>query len=451
MKWARNKFYQWADKKEIIKKYFVDNEYPLEYWNQGEWNSYIEETIAETIQHVIENNEYYREKLKKVGITDKESFSLEKFEKLSCLTKKELIDDPNLILSVPEDKIVQVFLSTGTTSDSVVYVKHTWEDLYIHDLAPEMPILFPISNKDIAAVALPYEMSSAGLSYHRVLQDGMGCAVISVGKGGAYSEPKKTVKALKDMKVNVLLTSPSYAMCLYECANENFLEIGKDINIKTIWLTGEGCSNAFRKRVEKLWKCSAYFYYGSLECGGIGIECEEQNGYHVCNGHVYVEILDSETGEKLEPGQIGNIVVTTLLKDGSPFIRYDTQDLGYIEEQCRCGIKLPKLILRGRKNDQIVINEKEYSPFYVEEQLMKIPEVGNNYQFLVYNNVLLIKTEINTEFENSRELEEKISSQVEFGCGIPNIVEITEKIGYTGKKAQRVVHINEDYPLGGEI
>ena len=109
MKWARNKFYQWADKKEIIKKYFVDNEYPLEYWNQGEWNSYIEETIAETIQHVIENNEYYREKLKKVGITDKESFSLEKFEKLSCLTKKELIDDPNLILSVPEDKIVQVF------------------------------------------------------------------------------------------------------------------------------------------------------------------------------------------------------------------------------------------------------------------------------------------------------------------------------------------------------
>ena len=124
---------------------------------------------------------------------------------------------------------------------------------------------------------------------------------------------------------------------------------------------------------------------------------------------------------------------------------------GYIEEECRCGIKLPKLILRGRKNDQIVINEKEYSPFYVEEQLMKIPEVGNNYQFLVYNNVLLIKTEINTEFENSRELEEKISSQVEFGCGIPNIVEITEKIGYTGKKAQRVVHINEDYPLGGEI
>ena len=90
---------------------------------------------------------------------------------------------------------------------------------------------------------------------------------------------------------------------------------------------------------------------------------KNKNGYHVCNGHVYVEILDSETGEKLEPGQIGNIVVTTLLKDGSPFIRYDTQDLGYIEEECRCGIKLPKLILRGRKNDQIVINEKEYSPF----------------------------------------------------------------------------------------
>lgn len=441
MEWQRNKFYNWEPKKEILKKYFVGNDEPIEYWEQNKIDEFTEECIKNVVVHAIKNNEYYKKKLEKVGITCEADFSMEKFENVDFLNKQELVHDKELILSVSKDEIAQIFLSTGTTSKDFIYVQHTWDDMYVNDLAPEMPFLFPVNKSDVAAVALPYEMSSSGLSYHRVLQDGMGAAVVSVGKGGAYSEPEKTIKAIKELGVTILLTSPSYAMHLYEVAREIGINLSRDLKVKTIWLTGEGCANSFRKRIEKIWNCEAYFYYGSLECGPIGIECSEKNGYHLTSGHVYVEIVDPDTGKTLEPGEIGEVVVTTLLKEGCPFIRYKTQDIGYIEETtCSCGIKLNRLFLRGRRVDQICIDGKEYSPFYIEEQLMKIDNAGNNYQLVVYKDLVLIRVETENTEKSIEELEEEISSKVEYGCGLPNKVQIVDKIGYDGRKAKRVVH-----------
>jgi phenylacetate-CoA ligase len=432
--------YNWLPKKDIITRYFVGNEEPLELWNKDKMNQYTYDGLKSTIVHAMKNNNYYREKLAKAGISCEADFSMEKFEKIDLLNKSELVENKELILSVPKEEVSQVFLSTGTTSKDFIFVLHTWEDLYINDLSPEMPLLFPVEPRDTVAVALPYEMSSSGLSFHRVLQDGAGAAVVSVGKGGAYSEPEKTLKVLKELAVTVIMTSPSYAMYLYKKSIEMGLDINKELKIETIWLTGEGCSNSFRDRIEKLWNCNAYFYYGSLECGPIGIECREKNGYHITSGHIYVEIIDPDTGEILAPGEIGEIVVTTLLKDGCPFIRYRTQDTGYMEEtECNCGIKLKRLFLRGRKADLIHIAGKEYSPFYIEEQLMRIEDVGNNYQFLVYDDLLVINVETENRTRDTVELEEEISSRVEFGCGVPNKVHIVDSLTYDGKKAKRVV------------
>lgn len=439
MKWERNKFYDWKWKKAIIQEYFMSNDEPLELWEEEKQKKYTERAVKETICHALQNNRYYRKKLQNVGIKSEDSFSMEKFQQISYLTKQELVQKSDLILSVPREKVAQVFLSTGTTGEDMIYVMHTWEDLFIHDLSAEMPLLFPVSCEDFVAVALPYEMSSAGLSFHRVVQDGMGGAVISLGKGGVYSDSDKAVRILRELQCQVLVTSPSYAMHLFDEAMKMGILIEKEMHIKTIWLTGEGCSDSFRKRIEKLWNCNAYFYYGSLECGPIGIECKEQNGYHITSGHVYVEIVNPETQEILAPGEIGEIVITTLLKDGSPFIRYRTQDTGYVEEGiCKCGIKLKRLFLRGRKLDQMIVNGKEYSPYYVEEHLMRIKEVGNNYRLIVYEDSVLIITEANCKDEERSALEETIASKVEFGCGLPNKVKIVDEIGYTGKKVIRV-------------
>lgn len=440
MQWQRNKFYNWTPKKDVITEYYCENMEPIELWEQRKIDAYTLKCLKNTVMHAMENNKYYKNKIEKAGITCEEDFTLEKFEKIDFLFKSEMVADKELILSVPKEEIAQVFLSTGTTSKDFIFVQHTWDDLFINDLAPEMPLLFPVDKSDIAAVALPYEMSSSGLSFHRVLQDGMGATVVSVGKGGAYSEPVKTLKAIKELGVTILITSPSYAMHLYKTSLEIGIDLSKDLKIKTIWLTGEGCADSFRSRVEKLWNCNAYFYYGSLECGPIGIECAEKNGYHLTSGHIYVEIVNPDTGEVLAPGEIGEIVVTTLLKDGCPFIRYRTQDTGYIEvSECKCGTKLKRLFLRGRKVDQIKIAGREYSPFYIEEHLMRIKDVGNNYQFIAYKDLLLINVEANNSTKSVSELEEEISSKVEYGCGVPNKVHIVDKIGYDGRKAQRVV------------
>lgn len=441
MNWLTNKFFEWPDKPAIITKYFQNNEVPLEYWDDNYMNKYITDAINDLIDFVYKNNKYYMNKLEKCGITKGERITLEKFSQINCLTKEELQSNPYLVLSVSKKKISQIHLSTGTTSGQPIYMMYTWDDLFVRELAPEMPILFPLKETDIVVNALPYEMSSAGLSYHRVMQNGSQSAVIPAGKGGVYSAPKKILKMMKELKANVMLTSPSYAIYLSNEASKLGIDLKKDINICTIWITGEGCSDAFRKRIEEIWGCKAYFYYGSLECGAIGIECAEQNGYHMANGHNYIEIIDPDTGKVLDPGQIGEIVVTTLLREGCPLIRYRTKDLGYIEDiECECGIKLKRLFLRGRKSDQINILGNEYSPYYIEENLMSIKEVGNNYKFIVYDDYILIKTEVKEEFKNQDNLEDMISSRVEFGCGIPNKVEIVDSMPYDGKKVVRVIN-----------
>lgn len=443
MEWKKNRFVNFESKKKVIHKYFDNIDNPIELWETEKVKEYQFDALAELLENVYRNNEYYRAKLDKCGLTPDTEFTLEKFQNMEFTEKNELIQEKRLILSVPQEEISLIHLSTGTTGSESIYMMYTWDDLYVNDLAPEMPILVSSKQTDIVANALPYEMSSSGLSFHRVIQDSMQCTVIPVGKGGAYSDPKKTLKAISDMNVNVIFTTPSYAMYLAQNVEEMGLKFGEDIKIEKMWITGEGCSNSFRNRIEEIWKCKALAYYGSLECGPIGVECEKKDGYHIAAGHVYVEIIDPETKKVLEPGEIGEVVVTTLLRDGMPLIRYKTQDLGFIEDiQCDCGVKLQKLFLRGRLVDQIKLQGNEYSPFYVEECLMQIPEVGNNYRFIVKEEHIVIETEIKDEFanENKAELEDMISSKIEFACGIPNVVQIVEKRAYDGKKAKRVIY-----------
>lgn len=444
--YIKNRFHnQFKDEKNIvIDKYFIKNKKVIETWSEKEYEDYLISALRYTLKHVVENNEYYSNKINK-AIKNIDEFNLKKFSEIEFLNKEEMMENTDLILS--SEDISEIFVSTGTTGKGDIYVKHTWEDLYLTDLSIEMPILFPIRKEDIVAIALPYEMSSAGLSFHRVIQNGVQCKFISVGKGGAYSEPVKTLKAMKSVKVNVIITSPSYAVYLYEKCVENGID---GINIDTIWLTGEGCSNEYRKKIERMWNCKALFYYGSLECGPIGIECQEKDGYHICSGHNYIEIVDPISGNALSEGEIGEIVITTLLKKGSPFIRYRTGDLGYIDSpSCSCGINLKKLYLRGRIGEQIKIHDNEYSPFYLENELMKIDLVGNHYMFVKFEDFFIILVHLNEcvidKKYNYEKYKEVISSKFEYLTGVENKVFIVDKFRNDGKKVKRLVKVDDIY------
>ncbi|MGL5084163.1 MAG: phenylacetate--CoA ligase family protein, partial [Clostridium sp.] len=377
------------------------------------------------------------------GYNKAQKITFDIFEKIRFTTKDELRVEPNLLLSVPMNNVSQIHTSTGTSGGDNIYMMYTNEDLYGADLEVKFKNIGLMNKDSVVTVALPYEMSSSGQAFHRVSQFVYGAAVIPVGKGGAYSEPQKAIKIMADMKSTILFTSPSYAVELLKAAKTMGVNVVEDIKLKTIWLTGEGCSNAFRRKIEKQWNCEGRFYYGSLEGGGLAVECENNKGYHILEGHAYVEIINPVNGEKLEDGEIGEIVITTLLREGTPLIRYRTEDLGYIEsEECDCEVTLKKLFLRGRKIDEISVGYIRQSPIYLEDFLMRIKGVGNNYKFVVHEDYMEVVVEVDNDIEDKNDLAEYISSTLEYHSGITIKVTLVNEIAYVGKKVRRVEYKN---------
>ena len=434
-----------ASKPPFLTRYFDGSQFPDEMSNSKIANFQIQ-ALKEVVGRAYEKSSFYRQKMKEAGVKAEDINTPADLSKIPLTSKDELRKDPWTLLACDKKDINIIHISTGTTGSQEIYIMQTWNDYYLNELTPGYPNLFSIETEDICFNALPYEMSSAGLSFHKVFLDGCQAATIPAGKGGAYSTPEKSVKILSDLQPTIVITTPSWAIRLAEAAEEASFDL-KTLPLKKVWLTGEGCSPAFRERVERIWGTTANFYYGSLEAGGIGVECDAHTGYHIVQGHVFVEIVDPETGRVLEPGEIGEIVVTCLLRFDTPLIRYRTQDLGYLDpEPCRCGLKFPRLFLRGRAVHEIIINGINFSPFYLEEFLMRSPEVGNWYQFIVKkdnNERLKIRTELAPGVRSTPELVDKLASKMEFAVGIPCELEIMDRMPRPHAKTIRVVHEEE--------
>lgn len=405
--------------------------------------NFQKDSLKEIVSIAYSKCPFYKEKMKEAGVSPKDINELSDLKKLPFLTKEELRGNPWALLACDKKDISVITVSTGTSGQEEIYVPNSWRDYTLNDMTPRYPSLFFIEPGDICVDALPYEMSSAGLSFHKLFIDACLATVFNAGKGGAYSTPEKTVKTLRDLKPNVVITTPSWAVSILEAAEEAGFDL-TSLHLKKMWLTGEGCSDSFRKRVEKSWGTIANMYYGSLECGGIGIECDAHDGYHLMQGHVIVEIVDPETDEVLEPGEIGEIVITTTLRYDTPLVRYRTKDIGYIEmEPCKCGVTAPRVLLRGRKADQIDIGGASFSPFYLEEFLMKNEEVGNWYQFVIRKSQpdsLFVRAELAKGVKNSKELVDKIASKLEYAVGVPCKIKLVDMIPRTAQKAKRVVY-----------
>ncbi|MCX7922092.1 MAG: AMP-binding protein [Clostridia bacterium] len=401
------------------------------------------DTLKEIVTIAYNRCPFYTKKMNEAGVNPNHIRTLKDLCKMPFITKDELRGNPWALLACDKKDVSLVTVSTGTTGGEQIYIPNSWRDYILNDMTPRYPKLFPVDPGDICVDALPYEMSSAGLAFHKTFMDACLATVVAAGKGGAYSTPEKTVKVMKDLRPNIVITTPSWAISIAEAAEQAGFDL-TSLNLKKMWLTGEGCSNSFRSRVEKIWGATANMYYGSLECGGIGIECDAHEGYHILQGHAIIEIVNPATGEVLEPGEIGEIVVTCPLRFDTPIIRYRTMDLGYIDTiPCKCGVGAPRLFLRGRLVDQMNILGNSFSPFYLEEFLMRFPELGNWYQFVVRkdrDDYLKIRAELAKGVKPSRELEEKIRSKMEFATGISCKVELLEQMPRTAQKAIRVIY-----------
>jgi phenylacetate-CoA ligase len=376
--------------------------------------------------------------LEEAGFKEPKIDSLDQLASIPMLMKDVIRGDKQKILCVDPKEIGQVHLTSGT-SGKPIYTSYTLADQYVYDLLPKYLELFKESDDDVAAVALPYEFALPGLGFQRLFQFAFGTAVLSLGKGGYMAPIDKSLELMKEFQATVLTTTPSYAALLAEESEKFGIKIGEDIRLKKIWLTGEGCSSTFRERLEKWWGCEVSFFYGSTECGVIGVECSKHKGYHVMEGHVKVEIVDSVSGEVLPYGRTGEIVVTTLLREGMPMVRYRSGDLGNLQKsKCDCGITLDVMQLRGRMEHMLRLGTEDYSPFLIEHFLMEIPEVGLWYHLKLDQGVLTIEAEKFRTKLSDEQLAAKIQKHMADRIWLHCEVVIRHDIPRTFGKATRV-------------
>jgi phenylacetate-CoA ligase len=427
----------------LLHRHFGDVSSPIERWPVEKLRAYQQDALAEQLTHVYAHNDFYRGKFDAAGVKPDEFRALGDLARFPFTHKDELRGKPWVLLSVPKEDVCLTHTSTGTTGGAWSYVHYSWADMHERDWAPFPHELMDIGDDDVVINALPYEMSSAGQSFQRSLQGAAGAQVVPVGKGGYYSEADKTVQVMAELAADVLITTPPYAMLLAEVADAIGQKPGQNIRLRFIWLTGEGCSPAYRRRLEARWHCPALVFYGSLECGPIGIECRRQAGCHVSAGHVYLEIVDPRTGEPKRPGEIGEVVCTTLLREAAPLIRYRTQDLALIDPApCACGVVFPKVHIRGRIADQVPGSGSEpaaappISPYAIEDVLFSERAVGGNYQLYTTEKGLQIEAEL-AEAAAGEPARRRIL-EILGGRGIQAELNWVEHIPRTGGKTRRV-------------
>jgi phenylacetate-CoA ligase len=391
-----------------------------------------------TLRHIWEHNEFYRSKLEEAGFKQPEIDSLEQLSSVPLLQKDVIRGDKTKLLCVEPKQIGQVHLTSGTTGKPI-YTSYTLADQYVYDLLPKYLELFQESDIDIAAIALPYEFALPGLGFQRLFQFAFGTAILSLGKGGYMAPIDKSLELMKEYQATVLVTTPSYAALLAEESERFGIRPGVDIRLRRIVLTGEGCSYTFRERLEKWWGCEVSFFYGSTECGVVAVECKEHKGYHIVEGHVKVEIADPVTGTPLGYNKTGEIVVTTLLREAMPMVRYRSGDIGYLQKsKCACGITMDVLHLRGRMENMMHLNDSDYPPFLLENFLLEIPDVSLWYHFILEQGRLTIEAEpFRTELDDEQ-LAAKVRAHMQERVGVECDVKIKHGLPRTFGKAVRV-------------
>lgn len=427
----------------VTRHFAAGKQDPIEHWSRRRILDYQIDALNDLLDYTARKSPFYRARWQEAGIEPKPLERLEDLARYPMTTREEIADDPWSLITVPPSELAELFLSSGTSGGNQVLQAHSYNDQFVNDLAPPMPILVPLDENDLVVNALPYETSSAGLAFHRVFVFAVGAAVFNAGKDGAYGSPELTRDALDTIRATAMITSPSYATRMIEYLPRS--GSGPPANLRFLYLTGEGCSSALRERLEKLWGVPCYGYYGSLECGGIAIECLAQDGYHLSSGNVLVEIVDGD-GSPVPPGIEGEIVVTPLLRRGMPMIRYRTRDQGFLEDlPCECGLQLQRLVLRGRDSDRVRCGDEWVSPIFVEEALMRNPEVGNWYQIQRRkNSTLRIEVVPSDPGYDRPEVKERIESKVGYIVGGPVEIRFVESVEILSGKIRRVRDVEEE-------
>ena len=396
--------------------------------------------VNDRIRALVEAGSFYGKKLAEAGITHVET--PEDFTKLPFSEKKDLRDAyPLGLMTAPEEEIVRIHSSSGTTGTPVI-IPYTAKDV------DDWAIMFKrcyetagITNMDRIQITPGYGLWTAGIGFQNGAEK-LGAMVIPMGPGNT----DKQLQMMQDMKSTVLCSTSSYALLLAEEIERRGIK--ENIHLKKGVIGSERWSDKMRKHISESLGIELYDIYGLTEIygPGIGINCEYNEGMHYWDDYLYIEVIDPKTGEPVPDGEMGEIVITTLVKEGAPLIRYRTHDLSrIIPGKCKCGRCYPRLdTIMGRTDDMMKIKGVNVFPSQIEEVLANFNEINSEYQIRISHldgkDTMRIYVESTGDVDFDA-LSKRIAEKVKSRIGFTPIVKVVEVgvLPRSMKKTARVI------------
>jgi phenylacetate-CoA ligase len=421
----------------------------IECASRPEMKALQSERLVETVKRIYHNVPAYRQKMQEMGLMPGNIQSVDDLVKLPFTTKSDLRDNyPFGMFTVPLSEIVRIHASSGTTGKSTV-VGYTRKDLGIWaEVVSRTLMMAGVHREDMVQIAYGYGLFTGGLGMHYGCEN-IGASVIPISGGNT----EKQLQLMQDFGTTVLACTPSYSLFLAEEMETAGIK-KEDLKLRVGIFGAEPWTENMRREIEAKLGLKAIDIYGLSEIIGPGVscECEFQAGMHINEDHFIPEIINPDTLTPLPEGETGELVFTTVTKEGIPLIRYRTRDLTRLNYQkCSCGRTLVRMEkCKGRSDDMLIIRGVNVFPSQIESVLLEMSETAPHYLLIVEreNNldVLKVMVEVQEQFFSDEikvleALRKKITHKIRSTLGISVDVKLVEPktIERTAGKAKRVI------------
>ncbi len=412
------------------------------------------ERMKQSFRHAYDNVEHYRETFAEAGVTPDDLETFDDLTKFPFLTKQDMRDAyPTKLFAVPNQDVARIHASSGTTGQATV-VGHTAEDLknWGDCFARGIGMVGGTADSTIQ-VSYGYGLFTGGLGAHAG-GEAMGCTVIPTSSGNT----KRQVQMMKDLKTDILACTPSYALLIADTAIEMGYDPASEFPISAVICGAEPASQNMKDEIAAKLGVQYCDVYGLSEVMGPGVamECAEKGGIHIAEDQFYCEIINPETLQPVEPGEWGELVITTLTRQATPLVRYRTRDVTrIIEEPCACGRTHRKIdYLRGRTDDMLIIRGVNVFPSQIEQVITEFPEIATQYQIILTTKGPLDRVELQVEtvpefpIDEIRKLEDlkaRLGAELKSNLQVSVDIKLVEPktIERSEGKAKRVIDLRE--------
>jgi phenylacetate-CoA ligase len=338
--------------------------------------------LRDLVERMYRQVPFYRAKMQSLGLLPEDIKTVSDIHKLPFTTKQDMRDNyPYGLFAVPLSEIVRIHASSGTTGKATVvgYTKRdigVWSEVMARSLTGA-----GVNRQSLIQIAYGYGLFTGGLGAHYGAEL-VGASVIPISSGNTGRQ----IALMKDFGTTAIACTPSYALHIAETMREMGID-PKDTALKVGIFGAEFWSERMRREIEAQLGITAIDIYGLSEIIGPGVatECQVQSGLHISEDHFYPEIIDPQTGETLPDGEKGELVLTTITKEGMPMVRYRTRDLTVLNRTvCQCGRTLARMSkVLGRSDDMLIIRGVNVFPSQVESVLLGVGETSPHYQLIV--------------------------------------------------------------------